>query len=182
MDTLPFRGVPSLSCTRRRVHTSFEPSPHRTTFFYNHSLPKSLFPSPNFPLLPRHRALHFVAKSSNHHHHHHDHDDHQLDGHHHQHRHHDHGHGHHHGSGSTLSGSQESFLRIAKAIRWTDLADFLRENLHLCCCSTALFLAAAVCPYLIPKPAVKPLQNAFIFVAFPLVGVSFVFCFLVFGC
>ncbi|XP_019076602.1 probable cadmium/zinc-transporting ATPase HMA1, chloroplastic isoform X2 [Vitis vinifera] len=173
METLPFRGVPSLSCARRRVNNSFEPFHHRTLFFYNLSLPKSLFPPLNFPLLPRHRALQFVAKAEDsHHHHHHPHNDHHHDDHHH---HHGHGHGHHHhhhGSGSTLSRTQESFLRIAKAIRWADLADFLRENLHLCCCSTGLFLAAAACPYLIPKPAVKPLQNAFIFVAFPLVGVS----------
>ncbi|KAJ9670620.1 hypothetical protein PVL29_026896 [Vitis rotundifolia] len=185
MEILPFRGVPSLSCARRGVNNSFEPFHHRTLFFYNHSLPKSLFPPLNFPLLPRQRALQFVAKAEDsHHHHHHPHNDHNHDGHHHhhghghghgQHHHHGNGHGHHHhhhGSGSTLSRSQESFLRIAKAIRWADLADFLRENLHLCCCSTALFLAAAACPYLIPKPAVKPLQNAFIFVAFPLVGVS----------
>ncbi|GAY50260.1 hypothetical protein CUMW_125270 [Citrus unshiu] len=42
----------------------------------------------------------------------------------------------------------------------------------LCCCAAALFLAAAACPYLLPKPAIKPLQNAFLAVAFPLVGVS----------
>lgn len=43
----------------------------------------------------------------------------------------------------------------------------------MCCCSAALFLAAAACPYLLPKPVVKPLQNAFMFIAFPLVGVKF---------
>lgn len=36
----------------------------------------------------------------------------------------------------------------------------------------ALFVAAAVCPYLVPKPFVKPCQNALIAIAFPLVGVS----------
>ncbi|KAJ8437006.1 hypothetical protein Cgig2_010351 [Carnegiea gigantea] len=36
----------------------------------------------------------------------------------------------------------------------------------------AMFLAAAACPYLVPKPLAKSLQNAFIFIAFPLVGVS----------
>lgn len=36
----------------------------------------------------------------------------------------------------------------------------------------ALFIAAAACPYLLPKPAVKPLQRVFILIAFPLVGVS----------
>lgn len=36
----------------------------------------------------------------------------------------------------------------------------------------ALLLAAAVCPYLVTKPLARSLQNAFIFIAFPLVGVS----------
>ncbi|OVA15916.1 Cation-transporting P-type ATPase [Macleaya cordata] len=71
-----------------------------------------------------------------------------------------------------LTSSQEAVLRFAKAIGWADLAGFLRENLQLCCCSTALLLAASVCPYLVPKQAVKPLQNSFITIAFPLVGVS----------
>lgn len=52
------------------------------------------------------------------------------------------------------------------------MADFLREHLGLCCCSAALFVGAAACPYLLPKPAVKPLQHLFILIAFPLVGVS----------
>lgn len=52
------------------------------------------------------------------------------------------------------------------------MANYLRENLQLCCCSVALFVAAAISPFLLPKPAVKPLQNAFILVAFPLVGIS----------
>ncbi|KAL7166862.1 hypothetical protein ACSBR2_037518 [Camellia fascicularis] len=34
----------------------------------------------------------------------------------------------------------------------------------------ALFIAAAACPYLLPKPAVKPLQRVFILIVFPLVG------------
>ncbi|KAJ7952808.1 heavy metal atpase 1 [Quillaja saponaria] len=34
------------------------------------------------------------------------------------------------------------------------------------------FSAAAICPYALPKPAAKPFQNALIFIAFPLVGVS----------
>lgn len=42
----------------------------------------------------------------------------------------------------------------------------------MCCCSVALFLAAAACPYLVPKPAVRTFQTALIVVAFPLVGVS----------
>lgn len=63
-------------------------------------------------------------------------------------------------------------IGFAKAIRWTDLASYLREHLQLCCCSMALFVAAAVSPYLVPKLIAKPLQNAFIVIAFPLVGVS----------
>lgn len=35
-----------------------------------------------------------------------------------------------------------------------------------------MFVAAAVCPHLIPKPAVKPLQLGLTSIAFPLVGVS----------
>nr|GMC62757.1 probable cadmium/zinc-transporting ATPase HMA1, chloroplastic [Ipomoea batatas] len=63
-------------------------------------------------------------------------------------------------------------LKFADAIRWSHLANFLRENLELCCSSAALFIAAAACPYVLPKPAVKPLQRAFAVIAFPLVGVS----------
>ncbi|KAK6151227.1 hypothetical protein DH2020_016159 [Rehmannia glutinosa] len=65
----------------------------------------------------------------------------------------------------------ENFLSFAEVIKWTGLANFLREHLELCCCAAALFLAAAACPYLVPKPAVKPLQQAFTLIAFPLVGV-----------
>ncbi|CAK9315666.1 unnamed protein product [Citrullus colocynthis] len=96
-------------------------------------------------------------------------------GHHHGHHHHHHGCQHHcssDGDGVELTGAQKAFVRFAEAIRWTDLANFLREHLHLCCGSAALFVTAAACPYLVPKPAVKPLQNVFIAVAFPLVGVS----------
>lgn len=57
-------------------------------------------------------------------------------------------------------------------MRWTDLANFLREHLQLCCFSVALLLAAAACPYVVPKAVAKKLQNVLIFVAFPLVGVS----------
>ncbi|KAH6823261.1 heavy metal atpase 1 [Perilla frutescens var. hirtella] len=77
-----------------------------------------------------------------------------------------------HGCDATLTKSQRTFLRFAEAIKWTDLANFLREHLELCCCATALFLAAGACPYLLPKPAAKPLQHALTAVAFPLVGVS----------
>ncbi|CAI9752881.1 unnamed protein product [Fraxinus pennsylvanica] len=95
--------------------------------------------------------------------------------------HHDHDHHHHHHGPSSdecgvqLTKFQETFLSFAKAVKWTYLANFLREHLELCCCSAALFLAAAACPYLIPKPAVKPLQQAFTLIAFPLVGVSALF-------
>lgn len=93
-------------------------------------------------------------------------------------------HGHHHhgcqhhcggdGDGVELKGTQKAFVRFAEAIRWTDLANYLREHLQLCCVSAVLFVTAAACPYLVPKPAVKPLQNVFIAVAFPLVGVRMV--------
>ncbi|KAG4943605.1 hypothetical protein JHK84_047661 [Glycine max] len=118
--------------------------------------------SPNFLILHRHR-LRCVAESSNNHHHH-DHDHHH--GHHHHHHH------HHHSHGANLTGPQKAVIAFAKATRWMDLADILREHLHLCCFSTALFVAAAICPHTLPKPLVKPLQNSLIFVAFPLVGVS----------
>ncbi|KAL3833295.1 hypothetical protein ACJIZ3_008031 [Penstemon smallii] len=118
--------------------------------------PKSLISIPSFPAIK--------CSSANHdHHHHHDHD----------HHHHNHHHCNHHGHGhEQLTKTQESFLRFAEAIKWTKLANFLRENLQLCCFSTALFLAAAVCPYVLPNYAAKPLQQAFTIIAFPLVGVS----------
>ncbi|XP_031253627.1 probable cadmium/zinc-transporting ATPase HMA1, chloroplastic [Pistacia vera] len=116
----------------------------------------------------RHRPVTCFAEAHNNHHHHHD-----RHHHHHQDHHHHHHHNHHHHENCTeLSGPQKAVIKFAKATRWLDLANFLREHLHLCCSATALFLAAAACPYLLPKPAVKPLQNAFIFLAFPLVGVS----------
>ncbi|KAB2004675.1 hypothetical protein ERO13_D11G203500v2 [Gossypium hirsutum] len=130
------------------------------------------------PLSTRYKSLFLPLNShtirircvANHgHHHHHEHD---LDhGHDHDHDHHHHHHHHHHGSGQ-LNGPQKAVIGFAKAIRWMDLANFLREHLHLCCCATALFIAAAAFPYLVPKPAVKPLQNSFLVLAFPLVGVS----------
>ncbi|GAV74863.1 E1-E2_ATPase domain-containing protein/Hydrolase domain-containing protein [Cephalotus follicularis] len=99
-----------------------------------------------------HRPLYCVADANHHHH-----DDH---------------HHHHHDHHEDLSGAQGALIGFAKAIRWMDLANYLREHLQLCCCATALFLAAAVCPYLLPKPVIKPVQNAFMLAAFPLVGVS----------
>ncbi|XP_030486040.1 probable cadmium/zinc-transporting ATPase HMA1, chloroplastic isoform X2 [Cannabis sativa] len=100
-------------------------------------------------------------------HHHHEEDrDHDLNHHHHHHC------GDCGGGSSELTEAQKAVIRFAKAVKWTDLANFLREHLYMCCGSTGLLLAAAVCPHLLPKTVVKPLQNAFILVAFPLVGVS----------
>ncbi|KAI4315008.1 hypothetical protein L6164_027861 [Bauhinia variegata] len=110
---------------------------------------------------PRHRTLRCLAESSTNHHHHGDH------------THHDHHHHHHHfdcNDYANLPAPQRAILAFAKATRWIDLANFLREHMQLCCCSAALFVAAAICPYALPKP--RPFQNALIFIAFPLVGVS----------
>jgi len=68
---------------------------------------------------------------------------------------------------------QKMLFGFAKAIGWVRLANYLREHLHLCCSAAAMFLAAAVCPYLAPEPYIKSLQNAFMIVGFPLVGVRF---------
>ncbi|KAK4262346.1 hypothetical protein QN277_027916 [Acacia crassicarpa] len=131
-------------------------------------------------LRPHRRPLLFFAESGTDHHHHHSartqHDHHGHHQHHSDQTHHDHhgGHNHHHLHGNdhaNLTGPQKAIIGFAKATRWIDLADFLREHLHLCCCSTALFVAAAICPHTLPKPVIKPVQNALIFVAFPLVGV-----------
>ncbi|GLT78859.1 hypothetical protein SLA2020_503780 [Shorea laevis] len=114
-----------------------------------------------------------LSISDHHHHHHHHHHDHNHHDNHDHHDHHNQHHHHHHDYDSAeLTGPQRAVIGFAKAVGWLDLANFLREHLQLCCCAAALFLAAGVCPYLVPKPAVKPLQNSFIFVAFPLVGVS----------
>uniref|UniRef100_A0A7C9CTZ4 Uncharacterized protein n=1 Tax=Opuntia streptacantha TaxID=393608 RepID=A0A7C9CTZ4_OPUST len=133
---------------------------------------KLLLPTLNY----RKGAIHSVA-SDNHRHQSHNHDHNHNHNHDHNHGHcdddHDHQqhHHHHHGEEVQLNKYQEGFIRFAKAVGWLDLANFLRENLQLCCCSMALFLAAAACPYLVPKPVAKSWQNAFIFMAFPLVGV-----------
>ncbi|PKU82222.1 probable cadmium/zinc-transporting ATPase HMA1, chloroplastic [Dendrobium catenatum] len=90
--------------------------------------------------------------------------------------HHPHDHQHHHGHEQTceleLNGVQKAILRFAKAVGWVDLADLLREHLQLCCCSMILLLLSAACPYVLPARAAKLLQNAFISIAFPLIGVS----------
>ncbi|KAK7263195.1 hypothetical protein RJT34_30782 [Clitoria ternatea] len=128
--------------------------------------------SSKFLILHQHR-LRCVADSTSKHHHHHDHRHHHHHHHHHDHRHHHHHHHHSHNiDGANLTGPQRAVLGFAKATKWMDLADMLREHLHLCCFSTALFVAAAICPHTLPKPLVKPFQNSLIFVAFPLVGVS----------
>ncbi|XP_010437243.1 PREDICTED: probable cadmium/zinc-transporting ATPase HMA1, chloroplastic [Camelina sativa] len=100
---------------------------------------------------------------------------------HHDHHHHDdeQNHHHHHNQHGCCSVElkaeskpQKVLFGFAKAIGWVRLANFLREHLHLCCSSAVMFLAAAACPYLVPKPYIKSLQNAFMIVGFPLVGVS----------
>ncbi|KAK4765459.1 hypothetical protein SAY86_026549 [Trapa natans] len=78
-------------------------------------------------------------------------------GHLHDHQHHEHSHHHHHHerSVSDMTAPQKTLQEFAWATRWDDMANFLRENLSLCCCSAALFVVDAACPHLIPKPAVK---------------------------
>ncbi|KAK3004706.1 hypothetical protein RJ639_018914 [Escallonia herrerae] len=151
-------------CNRSRIKLNlFKPIYHQPLFS-------------SFDLKPLNFARTQFVKclATNHHHHDHHHDHH----HHHHHHHHDHDHRnhHHHHNGhdshTGLNGSQEALLKFAKAVRWTDLANFLREHLELCCCSAALFLASAACPYLVPQPVARPLQHVFAFVGFPLVAVS----------
>lgn len=104
----------------------------------------------------------------------HSHDQHHQHGHHHHHHghHHGHGHGHDHGHDHEHHGYERMVLRFARFTGWAPLADLLRENLVLCCVSMILLLVAAVCPYVVPARTAKPLQNLFIAIAFPLVGVS----------
>lgn len=166
METLPYpiglSEYRSLLLTRSSITRVNSPKP--ISLFYNQALRSSstwlrTFPSSSRSFL----YLRCASETADHHH-----------NRHHHHEDHNHHHHHHCDDGAELTGPQKAFLRFAKAVKWTDLADFLREHLHLCCFSTSLFLAAAVCPYLLPKPSIaKPLQNAFIYVAFPLVGVYF---------
>ncbi|CAO2828220.1 unnamed protein product [Amaranthus hypochondriacus] len=150
----------------------FRNKSHHFLFSYSHIRHKSFFLPPNSFNFRKCTVKSFASQ----HHNNHDHDHH----HHSNSQGHDHGHDHHHhhhhchncGGETKLSKSQERVLRVAKAIGWVDLANYLRENMQLCICSMGLFLAAAVSPYLVPKPVIKPLQNAFICLAFPLVGVS----------
>ncbi|KAJ6740386.1 putative CADMIUM/ZINC-TRANSPORTING ATPASE HMA1 [Salix purpurea] len=139
--------------------------PVRKRVGYHQPFLSSKFPFNSLSLPPRSTSFHyrFIHRATDHDHDH----EHDLD--------HDHccHHHHHHGDNdSQLTGPQRALLKFAKALGWMDLANLLREHLQLCCCSAALFITAAACPYMIPKPAVKPLQNALMLIAFPLVGVS----------
>ncbi|CAI0405705.1 unnamed protein product [Linum tenue] len=142
-----------------------------------HSLPslplRNRLVSPNIHRRFVARCASEAANRHTHHNHHEDPHHNHHDDHHHNHGH-GHGHHHHHHGDELeeLTGTQKAVIRFADAVRWTDLASLLREHLQLCCCSAALFLAAAICPYLAPKAVAKPLQNAFMIVGFPLVGVS----------
>ncbi|KAL5714064.1 hypothetical protein ACHQM5_016076 [Ranunculus cassubicifolius] len=121
----------------------------------------------------RHRSILCSAGAHDHHNDDHNHHHHGGESHTHSHNHHHHHHHHHGGGGDTkLNGSQEAILRFAKSIGWADLANYLREHLQCCCCSVGLLLIAAICPYLIRNQGVNTVQNVFIAVAFPLVGVS----------
>ncbi|GAB2231750.1 hypothetical protein Drorol1_Dr00010762 [Drosera rotundifolia] len=119
-------------------------------------------------------ADHSHSHNHNHTHNHNNHNQNHSHSHNHKHNH-NHNHNRHHDDHEHRGEYQEGVIRFAKAIGWMDLADYLRENLHLCCVSVGLFVAAAVCPKLVPKPVVRPVQNAFILIAFPLVGISAAF-------
>eukprot|EP00268_Persea_americana_P009364 TRINITY_DN1375_c0_g1_i1.p1 TRINITY_DN1375_c0_g1~~TRINITY_DN1375_c0_g1_i1.p1 ORF type:complete len:754 (+),score=157.76 TRINITY_DN1375_c0_g1_i1:331-2592(+) len=154
--SLPFKTIYSnpLSSLLRRP---FSPSSNSHHLFGSRSIPV--------------RALGLHAhRDHDHHHHHHHHSNHKHHDHDHQH-HHNHHHHHHHDS-KDLTKAQEAVMRFARATRWAELSDFLREHLVLCCCSAACLLIAGVCPYLLSKAVAKPLQTALIAVALPLVGVS----------
>ncbi|XP_042475541.1 probable cadmium/zinc-transporting ATPase HMA1, chloroplastic [Macadamia integrifolia] len=168
MEALPFavgsRGFRTLNSRRRRIasYSSHYPVYKQIDFSY-------LLHKPFHASSLRCRTIACLAQGNDNHHH--RHQDHHQQHHHHSHPHHHH-HDHHQSEVPVLNRSQEAVLRFAKAIGWIDLANFLREHLQLCCCSTAMLLVAAACPYLFPKSVMKPVQNAFIAVAFPLVGVS----------
>ncbi|KAF1874160.1 hypothetical protein Lal_00041606 [Lupinus albus] len=165
METIPY-SFPSIKSNSLIIYTSTSPFPssNKSPLFST----KPFFSVKSLSL--RHQTLRFVAKSSHRDHdHHHDHRGHDHDHHHHHHHH------HHpsHGIGfANLTRPQKVVIGFAKASRWMELADFLREHLYLCCLSTALFVTAAICPYTLPNHLIKPFQNSLIFVAFPFVGVS----------
>lgn len=93
----------------------------------------------------------------------------------HHHQHHGRGciHHHHCHSGGVFKFTklQLAFVDFAKAIKWTELADLLREHLEVCCFATALLLAATTIPYLVPMASLKHVQCVLALVAFPLVAV-----------
>lgn len=187
METVPNLIIPStqfqslLFYPRAKIIRFSKPILYQPFLSYS-SISVTPFSSRKFLSLHR-RRLSCVAESSSDHHHHSDQTQHDHHGHHHHHgdqTHHDHpGHHHHHhhhhhlhgSDGANITGPQRAVLEFARATRWVDLADFLREHLHLCCFSTALFVAAAICPHALPKPVIKPVQNALICIAFPLIGV-----------
>jgi Zn2+/Cd2+-exporting ATPase len=135
----------------------------RSTRLYVPPKIKPLAISPLIPACSLSRANLLTPLAHSHHHHHH---------HGHQHHHHHHGHGHDHDHDHEHHGYEGLVLRFARFTGWAQLADLLREHLVMCCVSMALLLVAAVCPYVAPARTVKPLQNLFIAIAFPLVGVS----------
>ncbi|KAL9229796.1 hypothetical protein vseg_005226 [Gypsophila vaccaria] len=146
-------------------------SKHSPNFvaFRNPNSSNRLAFSPNFRKFSLNSTSSHNHTHTHTHTHNHNHDDHDHDHDHDHQRHHHCGHG---GDCRQLTKVQEGVIRFAKAIKWMQLADYLRENLKLCCCSMAMFLTAAVCPFLIPKSFSKPLQHSLILAAFPLVGVS----------
>ncbi|XP_057771147.1 probable cadmium/zinc-transporting ATPase HMA1, chloroplastic [Salvia miltiorrhiza] len=161
----------ALSFPSKSRFLSTSPQITRLKLHFNNKF--SFHTKPKPPIRLRNISYFASIKCSSHSHHH-SHNDHHNHNHDHNHNHHHHHHHHHNHGGcdANLTKSQQTFLRFAEAVKWTDLANFLREHLELCCCATALFLAAGACPHLLPKPVVAPLQHAFTAVAFPLVGVS----------
>ncbi|KAH9605560.1 hypothetical protein KSS87_014736 [Heliosperma pusillum] len=139
---------------------------HNTPNFANFRNPKPLFNRLTFNYnFPKFSLNSTSCCNQQQHQHQHQHD--------HNHNHNHNHHHHHHNEGDhELTKAQEAVIRFAKAIKWAQLANYLRENLGLCCCSMAMLLSAAICPYLVPKTISKLLQNSLIFAAFPLVGVS----------
>ncbi|MED6211264.1 putative cadmium/zinc-transporting ATPase hma1, chloroplastic [Stylosanthes scabra] len=173
MESIPYT-IPSSSSSSSKLQSLLfykTPTPTRSSNLL--PLRPPLLPIKPFyyystkSLTLRHHRLRYLTHSNANHHSDHDHHDHD-----HGHHHHHHHHGHHALDSANLTGPQRAIIAFAKATRWMDLADFLREHLHLCCFSTALFVAAAICPHTLPKPLVKRFQHSLIILAFPLVGVS----------
>ncbi|XP_031480072.1 probable cadmium/zinc-transporting ATPase HMA1, chloroplastic [Nymphaea colorata] len=170
MEAIPFpassHGLRMLTCGRRKPFLR----------------PLHYFPLPRSPLYrsaPSSR-LHYrpiigsFEKSRDSHHLDDDHNDHDHN--HHHHHHHDHHHHHHHHHPHAGSGKrnalQEAIIRFSRVTGWARLADFLRENIWMCCSSMALLLFAAACPHVLPSSSTKKLQNVLLAAAFPLVGIS----------